>query len=82
MADDDDAVRLRLAYLEGRLTEEYGGDPDADALVHDQFALACDRFARARVRRYVPILVERMVRRRLRDSVDHGEASGPQSAVP
>jgi hypothetical protein len=45
---------------------EAGGDPVVERDVRRHLADSCRRFATAPVRTFVPILVEREVRRRLR----------------
>jgi hypothetical protein len=52
--------------LESRLLAEAGGDPVAEGDVRRHLADSCMRFATAPVRHFLPILVEREVRRRLR----------------
>jgi hypothetical protein len=51
--------------LEQRLLAEAGGDPEAERRVRGELVLACARFDGATVRRFLPILIEREVRRRL-----------------
>jgi hypothetical protein len=63
---DDERFDARMVLLESRLTKEYGDRIGVDnhyikELVHD----ACREFADARLRDFVPILVERAVRRKL-----------------
>ena len=65
----------QLRQVEIRLLAEACGDPAAEREVRRYFAVACSRFETARVRRFLPILVEREVRQRLRDAV--GSAPGP-----
>ena len=59
-------VEQQLRRLESRLLAEAGGDPVAEGDVRRHLADSCMRFATAPVRRFLPILVEREVRRRLR----------------
>lgn len=61
------SVEAQLRRLELRLLAEAGGDPAVESAVRRHLADSCMRFATARVRLFVPILVEREVRRRLRD---------------
>jgi hypothetical protein len=51
--------------LVGRLHTEYGGDPQA---IRRQVTAALARFAGARVRAFVPILVEKQMRELYRSS--------------
>ena len=44
---------------------EAGGDPELEQRVRGELVLACARFDGATVRRFLPILIEREVRRRL-----------------
>jgi hypothetical protein len=67
------SVEEQLRRVELRLLAEAGGDPAVERDVRRHLAESCARFATARVRLFLPILVEREVRRRLRD----GEAAGP-----
>jgi hypothetical protein len=64
-ADRGPSVDEQLVRLEQRLLAEAGGDPDAERQVRGALALACARFDGATVRRFLPILIEREVRRRL-----------------
>jgi hypothetical protein len=61
------AVEEQLRRLESRLLVEAGGDPAVERDVRRHLAESCARFETARVRLFVPILVEREVRRRLHD---------------
>jgi hypothetical protein len=61
------SVEEQLRRLEVRLLAEAGGDPAVERDVRRHFAESCARFETARVRTFLPILVEREVRRRLRD---------------
>jgi hypothetical protein len=51
--------------LEQRLLAEAGGDPDVERRVRGQLVLARARFDGATIRRFLPILIEREVRRGL-----------------
>ena len=61
------SVEEQLRRLESRLLAEVGGDPAVERDVRRHLAESCARFETAPVRLFVPILVEREVRRRLRD---------------
>jgi hypothetical protein len=61
-----DAVDLRLQRVEARLIALAGGDAALERDVRRYVAESSARFATARVRQFVPILVEREVRDRLR----------------
>jgi hypothetical protein len=61
------SVEEQLRRLESRFLAEAGGDPAVERDVRRHLAESCARFEAARVRLFVPILVEREVRRRLRD---------------
>lgn len=67
-----DPVDARLEKLEERLLVEAGNDPAAVLAVGSHLAAARARFAGATVRQYLPILVEREVRRRLREGAGAG----------
>jgi hypothetical protein len=60
------AVDVRLQRMESRLIALAGGDATLERDVRRYLAESCARFATARVRQFVPILVEREVRDRLR----------------
>src|SRR4051812_15349100 len=60
------AVDLRLQRVESRLIALAGGDASLEREVRRYVAESCARFTTARVRQFVPILVEREVRDRLR----------------
>lgn len=62
---DADGVERQLAQVERRLLSEAGGSHAREHQVHEQLALARARFSSATVRLYLPILVERVVRRQL-----------------
>jgi hypothetical protein len=61
------SVEEQLRRLESRLLAEAGGDAAVERDVRRHLAESCARFETARVRLFVPILVEREVRRRLRE---------------
>jgi hypothetical protein len=58
-------VEEQLRRLEVRLLAEAGGDRAAEEDVRRRLALARARFGSARIRQFLPILIERDVRRRL-----------------
>src|SRR4051812_30422978 len=58
-------VEDQLSRLEIRLLAEAGGDPAAEQDVRRRLGVARARFAGATVRRFLPILIERDVRRQL-----------------
>jgi hypothetical protein len=60
------AVDVQLQRVEARLIDLAGADPELERDVHLYLRESCARFATARVRQFVPILVEREVRARLR----------------
>jgi hypothetical protein len=55
----------QLRRLEARLLAEVGEDPDRERTVRGHLAQARARFASATVRQFLPILIEREVRRLL-----------------
>jgi hypothetical protein len=61
------SVEEQLRRLGLRLLAEAGGDSAVERDVRRHLAESCARFETARVRLFVPILVEREVRRRLRE---------------
>ena len=61
-----DPVDAQLAKLEARLLGEVESDAVASMEVRFHLAAARRRFADARVRHFLPILVERVVRRAMR----------------
>ena len=63
----DDAVESQLAGLEASLIAELGGGELAGRVVRQLLAEARERYAGAAVRTYLPILIERETRRRLRN---------------
>ncbi len=64
-ADRGPSVDEQLHRLESRLVAEAGGDPEHERRVRGELSAACARFDGATVRRFLPILIEREVRRRL-----------------
>jgi hypothetical protein len=60
------AVDVQLQRVESRLIALARGDATLEGDVRSYLAQSCARFATAPVRQYVPILVEREVRDRLR----------------
>ena len=58
-------VEEQLRRLEARLLAEGGGDRAAEEDVRRHLTLARARFGSARIRQFLPILIERDVRRRL-----------------
>jgi len=62
-----DPVDEQLARLEARLMGEVADDPVASMAVRSHLAVARARFADATVTHFLPILVEREVRRRMRE---------------
>lgn len=64
-ADRGPSVDEQLRRLESRLVAEAGGDPERELRVRCELTAACARFDGATVRRFLPILIEREVRRRL-----------------
>jgi hypothetical protein len=61
-----DAVEAQLQRVEDRLIALAGGDPALERDVRRHLMECSARFSTARVRQFVPILVEREVRARLR----------------
>jgi hypothetical protein len=59
------SVEEQLRRLESRLVAEAGGDPLIEQDVLRHMALARAQFGSARIRQFLPILIEREVRRRL-----------------
>jgi hypothetical protein len=55
----------QLARVEFRLLAEAGGDPDVERHVRGELLIVRARFAGSTVQRFLPILIEREVRRRL-----------------
>lgn len=65
-AKADDAVNAQLAQLEDRLVTQYahhGHHNETD--VRDHFQRATQHFANARIRSFLPILIERAVKAKL-----------------
>jgi hypothetical protein len=58
-------VDEQLLRLESRLLAEAGGDPAREQALRRHLTTARDRFASATIRQFLPILIERDVRRRL-----------------
>jgi hypothetical protein len=58
-------VDEQLRLLEVRLVASAGGDQDRERTVRCHVADVRARFASATIRRFLPILIEREVRRRL-----------------
>ena len=57
-----DTVDVQLAQLESRLLIQYAHQGQhTEAAVRDQFQRAVQRFANARIRNFLPILIERAV---------------------
>jgi hypothetical protein len=63
--DRGPSVDEQLVRLESRLVAEAGGDPELERRVRGELVVARARFDGATVRRFLPILIEREVRRRL-----------------
>jgi hypothetical protein len=63
--DRGPSVDEQLLRLESRLVAEAGGDPELERRVREEVVVARARFDGATVRRFLPILIEREVRRRL-----------------
>jgi hypothetical protein len=59
------SVDQQILRLEARLLAEADGDPDLEQTLRLHVAQACAHFASATVRQFLPILIEREVRRRL-----------------
>ena len=67
--DPDDALDAQLAQLEDQLVARYVGHGQHDeAEVRAQVQRATQRFAHARVRSFLPILIERAVKAALTGS--------------
>jgi hypothetical protein len=64
-----DPVEEQLNRVAGRLLAETEGDAGAQQEVLRHLTAARERFAHATVRQFLPILVEREARRRMRDGV-------------
>jgi hypothetical protein len=63
--DRGPSVDEQLHRLESRLVAEARGDPELEGRVRGELVEARARFDGATVRRFLPILIEREVRRRL-----------------
>jgi hypothetical protein len=62
----DDAVNAQLAQLEARLVTQYVHQGrHTETAVRDHFQHAAQRFANARIRSFLPILIERAVKAKL-----------------
>jgi hypothetical protein len=59
------SVEEQLRRLESRLLAEVGGDPAGEEDLRRHLTIARARFVSATVRQFLPILIERDVRRRL-----------------
>jgi len=59
------AIEEQLRRVESRLIAEAGGDAVREQDVRRQMTLARARFEAATIRQFLPILIEREVRRRL-----------------
>jgi hypothetical protein len=57
-----------LATLLDRLLADFGGTPLSDLRVHEELVAVCITFDGARIRHFLPILIERDVRCRLREA--------------
>ena len=63
---EEQLVAEQLKLVESRLIERYANQPEISPdRVRQTFATVADRFTHARVRAFVPILVERAVRREI-----------------
>ena len=56
---------VQLGRLLSRLLAEAKGDPAHERAVRQHMAASCERYATARIREFLLILIERDVRRRL-----------------
>lgn len=65
-----DPLGAHFARVEARLLGEVAGDPVASMAVRSHLAVARARFADATVTQFLPILVEREVRRRMRQDAE------------
>jgi len=63
----DEAVERQLERLEARLIAEFGSEPIAGRTVHERLIAARENYVDARVWTYLPILIERHVRRQFAD---------------
>jgi hypothetical protein len=78
-AEGPGAVDLRDVI--GRLAHEFG-DAVSPKVIDETVRLECDRFEAARVRTYVPLLVERRVRRLVQDRADDVRPDVPEVTAP
>lgn len=63
---EEQLVAEQLKAVESRLIERYAHQREISPdRIRQTFAVVADRFAQARVRAFVPILVERAVRREI-----------------
>jgi hypothetical protein len=63
---EEQLVAEQLKIVESRLIERYANQPEITPdRVRQTFAAVADRFEDARIRAFVPILVERAVRREI-----------------
>lgn len=63
---DERQIESQLRDLEARLIDEYAGrGANCEAKVHETLATQIRRFADARVRTFLPILIERATRAEL-----------------
>ncbi|HEV7210548.1 MAG TPA: hypothetical protein VGN47_02415 [Blastococcus sp.] len=58
-------TEAQLGQLLARLLADANGDPAHERAVREHLAASCQRYATARVREFLLILIERDVRRRL-----------------
>lgn len=58
-------IETQLNDLEARLRHEYGDRPGGGDKVHDVLVALRDRYADARIRTFLPILIERAARTKL-----------------
>ena len=61
----DQSVEEQLCRLESRMLAEAGGDPAVREAVRRHLTVATARFDDATIRQFLPVLIEREVRRRL-----------------
>ena len=74
------AVADEVEAVERRLAVEFGASVPPE-VVHRCVADVARRFEDSRVRQYVPVLVERIARRWLRDAVaEAGHQPGPEAS--
>ena len=65
---EDTDTKAQLARLEDGLVADFGGSTDANAVLREHVDRSLCGFSAARIQRYLPILIERAVRRRLHGS--------------